>query len=155
MTDEVVTDAVDHTPGAIIVDEYLADFSIENPGGRVPADQAPELVLGLDVAVHAAALAGATDATHGVQIVLGMPARLGDRVIFLIEMRYQVNVKLQGVDEADISELLYVQIPEAVFPTLKAIVEKNGAFAGYPGVVLFPIDFAAIFHSRMQELTQA
>ena len=137
---EVLPDA----PGAYILDQYLADFSIENPGGRVPVEQAAELVLGLDVSVKTAPLPDSPSGMYGVQIGLGMPARLGDRIIFLIELRYRVNVQLQGVDEANIARMLTVQVPSAVFPTLKAIVEQNGAFAGYPDIALQPIDFAAL-----------
>ena len=144
MTENVPAD----TPGAYILDQYLADFSIENPGGRVSAGQAAELVLGMDVAVAAAALTDAADGKYGVQIALALPARLGERIIFLIELRYRVNVQVQGVDAADLAALLHVQIPNAVFPALKAIVEANGAFAGYPEISLLPIDFAGLFRER-------
>ena len=148
MTENVTAD----TPGAYILDQYLADFSIENPGGRVSAGQAAELVLGMDVAVAAAALTDAADGKekYGVQIALAMPARLGERIIFLIELRYRVNVQLQGVDAANVGALLHVQIPNAVFPALKAIVETNGAFAGYPEISLLPIDFAGLFRAQVQ-----
>ena len=146
MTENVPAD----TPGAYILDQYLADFSIENPGGRVSAGQASELVLGMDVAVAAAALTDAADGKYGVQIALALPARLGERIIFLIELRYRVNVQLQGVDAANVAALLHVQIPNAVFPALKAIVETNGAFAGYPEISLLPIDFAGLFRARAQ-----
>ena len=146
MTENVTAD----TPGAYILDQYLADFSIENPGGRVSAGQAAELVLGMDVAVAAAALTDAADGKYGVQIALALPARLGERIIFLIELRYRVNVQLQGVDAANVAALLHVQIPNAVFPALKAIVETNGAFAGYPEISLLPIDFAGLFSARAQ-----
>ena len=85
-----------------------------------------------------------------MQIAMGMPARLGERIIFLIEMRYRVNVQVQGVAAADVAALLQVQIPNAVFPAIKEIVEKNGAFAGYPELALLPIDFAALFHAQAQ-----
>ena len=146
MTENVPAD----TPGAYILDQYLADFSIENPGGRVSAGQASELVLGMDVAVAAAALTDAADGTYGVQIALALPARLGERIIFLIELRYRVNVQVQGVDVTDLAALLHVQIPNAVFPALKAIVEANGAFAGYPEISMLPIDFAGLFRARTQ-----
>ena len=146
MTDDVPAD----TPGAFIIDQYLADFSIENPGGRVSPERAAELELGLEVAVHAEALPGAPPGLYGVQIALGMPARLSEGIIFLIELRYRVNVQVQGVDVTDLAALLHVQIPNAVFPALKAIVEANGAFAGYPEISLLPIDFAELFRARTQ-----
>lgn len=142
MTENVIPD----TPGAYILEQYLADFSIENPGGCVSAEQAADLALGMDAAVVAAPLPDAAPGMYGVQITLGLPARLGERVIFLIEMRYRVNVQVQGVSAENIPALLQVQIPNAVFPAIKEIVQRNGAFAGYPELVLLPIDFAALFH---------
>jgi preprotein translocase subunit SecB len=143
---EVLPDA----PGAYILDQYLADFSIENPGGRIPAARAVDLVLGLDVAVVAAPLIDAPEGSYAIQIALGMPARLDDQIIFLIELRYRVNVQLQGVSAEKLPNLLSVQVPHAVFPTLKAIVEQNGAFAGYPDIVLQPIDFSALVATKLQ-----
>lgn len=140
----MTTDTLPETPGAYILDQYVSDFSIENPGGRVPAEQAGELALGLDTLVESAPLPDSPAGAYGVQITLGMPARLGERIIFLIEMRYRINVQLQGISPEDVPRLLHVQVPNAVFPVLKDIVEKNGAFAGYPEIVLYPIDFAAL-----------
>lgn len=147
MTDETLSVTPD-TPGAYILDQYLADFSIENPGGRIPPEQASELLLGLDVAIYTWPLPNAADGAYGVQIALSMPARLGERIIFLIELRYQVNVQMQGISASDLPTLLNVQIPNAAFPALKDIVEKNGAFAGYPEIVLLPIDFAALLATQ-------
>lgn len=146
MTENVIPD----TPGAYILEQYLADFSIENPGGRLPVEQAAELDLGLEASVVAAALPDAAPGRYGVQITLGLPAQLGERVIFLIEMRYRVNVQVQGVSAENIPALLHVQIPNVVFPAIKEIVERNGAFAGYPELVLLPINFAALFHVQSQ-----
>jgi preprotein translocase subunit SecB len=143
------------TPGAYILDQYLADFSIENPGGRVPLEQAAELVLGLNVAVSTGALPDAPAGMFAVQIEMSMPARLGERIIFLIELRYRVNVRVQGVSMEETPALLHVQIPNAVFPVLKRIVEKNGAFAGYPEITLLPIDFAAMLESRFEAVAQS
>jgi len=140
--------AIPDIPGAYILEQYLADFSIENPGGRVSPEQAAELVLGMEASVYAAELPDTTDGRYGVQIALGLPARLGERIIFLIEMRYRVNVQVQGVAAETIPALLQVQVPNAVFPAIKEIVQRNGAFAGYPELLLLPIDFAALFQAR-------
>jgi preprotein translocase subunit SecB len=146
MTENVIPD----TPGAYILEHYLADFSIENLAGRLPAEQAAELALGMEASVYAAPLPEAAPGMHGVQITLGLPAQQGERIIFLIEMRYRVNVRVQGVSPENIPALLQVQVPSAVFPAIKEIVERNGAFAGYPELVLLPIDFAALFHVQSQ-----
>ena len=102
----------------------------------------------MDAVVDAAALPDGPAGSYGVQIALGLPARLRERIVFLIELRYRVNVQLQGVAAADIPALLYVQVPNAVFPTLKTIIEQNGAFAGYPEITLQTIDFAGLFQAR-------
>ena len=135
--------------GVLILNHYLIDLSVENPGGRVPEESAADLALGMEVSVNAQPAPGAPVGLFGVQISLGLTASLNERVVFLIELRYGVVAQLRGITDPVLAQpLLYVQVPTAVFSQLKTIVEQNGAFAGYPELRLHEIDFAAHFNSQ-------
>ena len=137
------------TAGVLILNHYLVDLSVENPGGRVPDERAADVALGMEVSVSVQPAPGAPAGLFGVQVSLGLTASLNERVVFLIELRYGVVAQLKGISDPALTDpLLYVQVPTAIFPQLKSIVEQNGAFAGYPELTLREIDFAAHFNAR-------
>ena len=134
----------DQEIGFLIKQHYLNDLSVENPVGRVAQEEAPALRLGLDGGVRVSPLAEAD--SHRVEISLRLTAALGERVVFLAELTYRVEVELHGIPEPVRPHLLCVEVPVAIFPVIQEILVRNGAYAGYPDMQVSPLDFREIFN---------
>lgn len=130
--------------GFLIKQHYLNDLSIENPAGRVAQEEAPGLRLGMDGGVKVNPLAE-TDAFR-VEITLRLTAALGERVVFLAELTYRVEVELRGIPEPVRPHVLCVEVPTAIFPVIREILVRNGGYAGYSELQVAPLDFREIFN---------
>ncbi|MDP2783783.1 MAG: protein-export chaperone SecB [Sulfurimicrobium sp.] len=130
--------------GFLIKHHYLNDLSIENPLGTVAQEEAHALRLGMDGGVKVNPLAEAN--SFQVAITLRLTAALGERVVFLAELTYRVDVELHGIPEPVRPHVLCVEVPTAIFPVIQEILTRNGAYAGYPDLQVAPLDFREIFN---------
>jgi preprotein translocase subunit SecB len=132
--------------GFRIVRHYLNDLSVENPVGYLPDDAIAELShhAGVSVACKALESGGLWQVEIGIQLA----ASHEGRTVFLLELNYRVDVAPQGIPDPVLTHVLRVEVPTAAFPVIKEIIERNGAFAGYPGIELQPFDFRTVHYGE-------
>lgn len=132
--------------GFFINRHYLHDLSVENPVGRVADEDLLHLRYGLDGRVDANPT-GAPD-TFLVGINMQFTSMLREQVVFLADVTYRVEVELRGIPELVAPFTLCVSVPEAVFPALQEILQRNGGYAGYPEMQVNAPDFRAIYAAK-------
>lgn len=132
-------------PGFFVLDHFVADLSMENPFGRLPAELLPDLHHGLSVFAKVKPL---EKDDYRVEIGVQLEAAVVKRVFFVLEMVYRADVRLHLIPTEEVDEFLHVKVPEALTATLRAVIEQNGRFAGYPGLVLAELDFAGAYAQR-------
>jgi preprotein translocase subunit SecB len=129
--------------GFFINRHYLQDLSVENPVGRVAVEDLPQLRYGLDGRVDAN-----PTGTHDIFLVginMQFTSMLREKVVFLVDITYRVEVELHGIPEPVAPFTLCVNVPEAVFPILQEILQRNGGYAGYPEMQVRAPDFRAMY----------
>ncbi|HEY6895664.1 MAG TPA: protein-export chaperone SecB [Rhodocyclaceae bacterium] len=141
----VTTPEAPDAPGFFILDHFVADFSMENPFGRLPAELLPDLHHGLSVFAKVTPL---EKDDHRVEIFVQIEAAVVKRVFFVMEMAYRADVRLHLIPEDEVDEFLHVKVPEALTATLRAVIEQNGRFAGYPAINIAELDFAGAYAQR-------
>lgn len=130
-------------PGIIILHHALIDLSVENPHGYLKPEYAAEIASEYQTEVRVMPLP-ANDA-HRVDVVVRLSARSGIQLVFVVEITYRAEVQLHLVSPEDAPRVLNVEVPEAMFPGIKEILETCGRFAGYPGMEVHGMDFAAAY----------
>jgi preprotein translocase subunit SecB len=136
----------DDRVGTLIIRHYLHDLSVENPAGRVADADISAMLSGMDGGVTAARLDAPNQ--HLVSIHLLLTSKLGERVVFLMELTYRVEVEMFNLS-GDVGEFaLAVSVPEAIFPVIQELVKINGSYAGYPEMEVAPPNFHALFANR-------
>jgi preprotein translocase subunit SecB len=128
--------------GFFINRHYLHDLSVENPVGRVADEDVKQLRFGLEGRVDAK-----PEALNSFLVGINMQftSMLREKVVFLVDITYRVEVELRGIPEPVVPFTLGVNVPEAVFPILKEILQRNGGYAGYPGMQVNAPDFRAMY----------
>jgi len=129
--------------GFFINRHYLHDLSVENPLGRVAIEDVAQLRYGLDGKVSARAM----EAPHTslVEINMQLTSMLREQVVFLVDVTYRVEVELRGIPEPVAPFTLCVSVPEAVFPAIQEILQRNAGYAGYPEMQISAPDFRAVY----------
>jgi preprotein translocase subunit SecB len=129
--------------GFFILKHFLVDLSVESPFGRVADESAIAMGFQQEIAVLAQA-SGEPD-THRVDLRVRLTAQAGEQAVFLLELTYRVEVRLQNVLDENRARMLEVEVPEAVSATLRAIMEQCGTFAGYPEMRVAGLGFDVAF----------
>lgn len=133
-------------PGFFILNHYLFDLSVECPGGRILPEDVPRVAQGYDLRVSVFPLEG--EGRNRVDIFVRLTAQVGERVVFMAELNYRVEVQFQNIPEAQLKEFLLVHVPNAVQPALRQIFEQNGAWCGYPDMRVGELNFAKAYDSQ-------
>ena len=139
--------------GIRILAQFVRDFSFENPLApdalRAGAAQ-PAIDMGVEMNAR-----GRPDGLFEVDLKLSARAEREGQPVFHVEVVYGGLFQLANVQEQDIEPLLLIECPRYLFPFAREIISRATADGGfYPPFMLDPIDFAAIYIARQQQIAQ-
>ena len=138
--------------GFFINRQYLYDLSVENLVGEIVPQDMPVLKQGLEGSVQAHAVeqadAASAPADFNVDITIKLSAAINDRVVFIIELTYRVEVTPSSIPDFALPQMLCVAVPTNVFASIKQILQQNAAYAGYPDLYVADFDFNAMYYAQ-------
>ena len=129
-------------PGVEFLTHYLRDLSFETPHGPCEPQRIGDVDLQRNVQVD---IKAQPDGTWEVNLVLYATGILEGRTLLLCEMTYASRVRLHGIPDLVAPQILGVNVPQALLPEVKRVLEKNSVFAGFPPIELSDIDFMAVY----------
>ena len=136
----------DLNPAFSIEKIYVKDLSLEVP--HAPAifleREQPEIDLQLATAGQAL-----EDGVFEAVITVTVTAKLGEKVMFLVEAAQAGIFQFRNVPEEDISGILAVACPNILFPYARETVSDVVTRAGFPPVLLTPINFESLYAQQM------
>ena len=121
---------------------YLKDASLEVP--LAPQVFARQWNPNLDVQVGSGASALGND-LYQVLLTVTATAKLGEDVGFLAEVHQAGIFQVTGFTEGEMPALLSAYCPNLVFPFAREAVAELVQRAGFPPLLLQPINFDALF----------
>ena len=138
-------------PGFLILAQYVRDLSFENP--RAPESLRIEGKPAIDMNVELNA-SGRPDGLFEVDLKLSVKATgENNGPVFHVELVYGGLFAIQGVQPQDIEPMLLIECPRYLFPFARQIIAQATADGGfYPPFMVDPIDFAAIYVARQQQI---
>ncbi|MEO6382796.1 MAG: protein-export chaperone SecB [Nitrobacter sp.] len=146
--DNPAPNGADTSPAAGIISQYIKDLSVENP--NAPASfqwtDAPQIDVQFNI------IANAVDAEiHEVELKVSLTSKCEGGTAFLVELAYCGLVGMRGLAPEQMHAFLYAEAPRILFPFARRIVADAVRDAGFPPVMLEPIDFNGLY---MQQLAQ-
>jgi preprotein translocase subunit SecB len=138
-------------PSFAIKAQYVRDLSLENPHApdslRMP-DERPRIDIGVDLAARTLA-----DDHYECIIKLSAKASVDKKTLFMVELAYGTLVHATGFTDAQIEPLLFVDVPFVVFPFARRVLADATRDAGFPPIMLEPMDFRALYQQRQMQAT--
>lgn len=125
---------------------YVKDLSLEVP-------HAPQIFLtqespDVELKVHHESQK-LEDNFYDVSVVLTVTAKLADgRVLFLNEVAQNGIFRLENIPEDDVKVLLGIACPNILYPYAREAVSSAITRAGFPPVLLAPINFEAMYEQQ-------
>ena len=131
--------------------QYIKDLSVENPSA--PAvyqwQEQPQLDVQFNINVNKV-----SDEVHEVVLKIDASARSQSGVHFVVDLSYAGLFALKNVPEEALAPFMLVEAPRLLFPFARQIVASSVQDAGFPPLMLDPIDFAGIYQAQMQAAQQ-
>jgi preprotein translocase subunit SecB len=139
------------TPTFNIEKIYVKDLSLEIP-------HAPQIFLNrenpqVDVQLHTQA-GSVEDGVFEVVVMTTVTAKIGEKVMFLIEARQAGIFQIRNVPNEEMEPILAVMCPNILLPYLRETVSDVSVRAGFAPVLLNPVNFDILYQQQKQQ-TQA
>lgn len=130
--------------------QYIKDFSFENPNApaSLSGDKTPQIDMALDL--HVARIEKEKEIFE-VALNIQATAKTGDDTMFVVELSYAGIFTIEGVNEDERKFILGVHCPALLFPYARQIISDMTQSGGFQPLMIDPIDFGALFVSKMQE----
>ena len=131
--------------------QYIKDLSVENPSA--PAvyqwQEQPQLDVQFNINVNKI-----SEEVHEVVLKIDATARSQSGVHFVVDLSYAGLFALQNMPEEALAPFMLVEAPRLLFPFARQIIASSVQDAGFPPLMLDPIDFAGIYQAQAQQAQQ-
>jgi preprotein translocase subunit SecB len=127
---------------------YVKDVSLEVPAGPQAFMQQEQPQLEVQIAQQSQRV---NEILHEVTLVITVTAKSGDRVLFLVEASQAGVFQIRNVSEAELPPVLGIVCPNVLFPYARETVSDLITRAGFPPVLLAPVNFEALYQQQRAE----
>ena len=127
---------------------YIKDLSLEIPNApqifmeRTP----PQVGIELSNAVNKL-----DEGIYEVVTTVTVTSKIEDKTVFLVEVAQAGIFQVRNVPEENLEIILSVTCPNILFPYIREAVSDVVVRAGFPPVLLNPINFEALYAQQKQQ----
>jgi preprotein translocase subunit SecB len=126
---------------------YIKDLSVEVPN-------APQIFLEregpqVDVQLHHSSSKIDEGIFHTL-LTVTVSAKIGEKTMFLVEAGQAGIFTVKNLPESDLNAVLAISCPNILFPYARQAVSDALVAAGFPPVLLNPVNFEALYAAQTQ-----
>ncbi|MCZ6603808.1 MAG: protein-export chaperone SecB [Alphaproteobacteria bacterium] len=134
-----------------ITAQYVKDLSFESPNAPAAivnfTKSKPRIQLNVDVAATQT-----QDKNFEVTLSLNFEAKHGDVTDFIAELHYCGLCVTGELPDNLVQPALFVEVPRLLFPFARQIIINAVHDAGFPPLMINPIDFGVLYKNRIEQL---
>jgi preprotein translocase subunit SecB len=140
-----MSEAQNNEPVFSIEKVYIKDLSLEIPNApQVFLDREPPTV---DIQLHHNST-GVEDGVYETVLTVTVTAKAKDKTLFLVEAAQAGIFVVRNVPAAELEAVLGIACPNILFPYVREVVSDISVRAGFPPVILSPVNFEAIYQAQ-------
>ena len=141
----------DNQPIAGIISQYVKDLSVENP--KAPESFQWQGQPELDVQFNIAAKTVNEEVTE-VELKISATAKTDNGTAYIIELAFCGLVGMRNLAEDQKHAFTYAEAPRILFPFARRVVADAVRDAGFPPLLLDPIDFNGLYLQQLRNKQQ-
>jgi preprotein translocase subunit SecB len=127
---------------------YVKDLSLEIPN-------APQVFLereapNVDIQLHHNSN-GVEDGVFETVLTVTVTAKAADKTMFLVEVSQAGIFVARNIPAQELEQVLGIACPNILFPYVREVISDTVVRAGFPPVILSPVNFEAIYQSTRQQ----
>ncbi len=130
---------------------YVKDASLEVPN-------APQIFLerdapNIDISLHHESKQIEPDIFQTV-LTVTVTAKIGEKTMFLVEVGQAGIFVCRNIPQNDLTGLLAIATPNILYPYAREVVSDLVVRAGFPPVILNPVNFEALAQAQQEQMQQ-
>jgi preprotein translocase subunit SecB len=130
---------------------YVKDLSLEIPN-------APQAFLEretptVDIQLHHNS-SRVDDGLFQTVLTVTVTAKVGEKTLFLVEAAQAGIFTLRNIPPSDVDAVLGIACPNILFPYAREVISDIVVRAGFPPVVLNPVNFEALYAAQREQQAQ-
>ena len=140
-----MSDPQNNQPVFSIEKVYVKDLSVEIPN-------APQVFLEreaptVDIQLHHNS-SNVEDGVYQTTLTVTVTAKVKDKTLFLVEAAQAGIFVVRNLPAQDLEAVLGIACPNILFPYVREVISDVVTRAGFPPVVLAPVNFEAIYQQQ-------
>ncbi|MEY4765721.1 MAG: hypothetical protein RI907_2394 [Pseudomonadota bacterium] len=144
-----MTEQANNQPSFAIQRIYLKDLSVELPNAPAILLEQGQPQIDVQLNLHAEPIVA--DAIYEVAVTATVTAKLGDKVLFLVEAKQAGIFEIRNVPQDQMQPIIAIACPQIVYPYLRATVADVINRTGFPPVHLTEVNFQAMYEAQLQQ----
>ncbi|MBR5154813.1 MAG: protein-export chaperone SecB [Alphaproteobacteria bacterium] len=131
--------------------QYIKDMSLEVPNAPeiyTKLNTQPQISVELNIDARKI-----QDDNYEVILNIHINSDINNEKLFIVELAYGAFCTIK-LPEEQIEPVLFIEIPKLLYPFARQIIASNLAESSMPPLLLAPVDFAAIYRSKKDNLVK-
>jgi len=134
-------------PQLNVLVQYVKDFSFESPNApRTYGQQQAQPAINIQINVTAN---NATQTDYEVILSIEGKAEAAGTLMFSFELVYAGIFRIQNIPQESMHPFVMIECPRLLFPFARNIIASATRDAGYPPLLLDPIDFVGLYRQNL------
>ncbi|PKB14647.1 protein translocase subunit secB [Novosphingobium kunmingense] len=142
-----VPNGADTSPAAGIISQYVRDLSVENPNAPDSFQWQDPPQIDVQFNISARPL---SDEVSEIALKIEITSKCQTGTAFIVDLTYAGLVGMRNLDEASMHAFTYAEAPRILFPFARRVVADAVRDAGFPPLLLEPIDFNGLYVQQLQ-----
>ncbi|WP_408587795.1 protein-export chaperone SecB [Novosphingobium sp.] len=138
----------DTGPQIGLISQYVKDLSVENPNAPDSYQWTEQPEMHIDFNIGARSLAADV---HEIELKINAASKTSQGTAFAIELVYAALIGMRNVPDEQAHPFLFAEGPRLIFPFARRIIADAVRDAGYPPLMLEPIDFNGLYFAQLQQ----
>ncbi|WP_225205510.1 protein-export chaperone SecB [Novosphingobium huizhouense] len=148
---DAAPDGEDTAPAIGLISQYVKDLSVENPNAPESYQWTEQPEMNIDFNIAARTLA---PDVHEIELKINATSKTSQGTAFAIELVYAALIGMRNVSDDQAHPFLFAEGPRLIFPFARRIIADAVRDAGYPPLMLEPIDFNGLYFAQLQQRQQ-
>ncbi len=138
----------DTSPAAGIISQYVKDLSVENPNAPDSFNWQDPPQIDVQFNIGARVL---SDEVQEVELKITLTAKAEAGTAYIVDLAYAGLIGMRNLEEQQMHAFTYAEAPRILFPFARRIISDAVRDAGYPPMMLEPIDFNGIYMAQLAQ----
>jgi preprotein translocase subunit SecB len=137
--------------------QYLKDLSFENPKApnslrQLSNENSPKFQIDANVASRPLSDHGPN--IFEVELSIKSETKTADSTLFIVEAVYCGIFTIENAKDDILDKILLIECPKFLFPFLRSIIAGCTREAGFPPLMIAPLDFVGMYEKKVSATKQ-